>query len=246
MADAQRPRSRLPLIVAAVLFVPAVVTGVFVGRSIPERGSPAITPAITTSAESGASHWRQQDRRDLATCQEKLAAQKTLPTVASTSVADASPGDAGRDATQVPTTVEGLETELRRCTKSELVVSAEVCKAAARQFEALMALPKDGQSCGPKSRAADLVEENFERCDVIAELYAAVRPDDLTKEQASVIAEAMQIHKTLTEEELLRRLKEFVYTCTDVTPERPPGLRKGPAKRPSGLRELPEREGVDL
>lgn len=139
----------------------------------------------------------------------------------------------------MPTTVDGLEAELRRCTRSELVVSAEVCGAAARQFEALMALPKDGQLCGPKSRAADLVEENFERCAAIADLHAKVRPDDLTKEQASVIAEAIRIHKTLSEEELLRRLKEFVYTCTEVTPKRPPGLREGPPKR-SGMIEFPE------
>jgi hypothetical protein len=176
-----------------------------------------------------------------------LAAQtKTLAPVATPATADASPGDAERIVAQAPTTVEGLEAELRRCTKSELVVDAEVCSAAARQFEALMALPKDGQSCGPKSRAADLVEENFERCAAVAEIAAGVRPDDLTKEQASVIAEAMRIHQTLTEKELLRQLKEFVYTCTDVTPERPPGLRTGPPKRPSGQREVPEHKGVDL
>ncbi len=52
-------------------------------------------------------------------------------------------------------------------------------------------------------------------------MQAAVRPDNLTQEQASVIAEAMRIQKTLTEEELLRQLKEFVNTCTDVTPELP-------------------------
>ena len=41
------------------------------------------------------------------------------------------------------------------------------------------------------------------------------------------------MRRTLSEEELLRRLKGFVYTCTEVTPKRPPGL-KVPSKRPKG------------
>jgi hypothetical protein len=177
------------------------------------------------------------DRTALASCREKLAAAST---------ADAAVVQRHEDAGRALATVESLEAEFQRCAKSELVTSAEVCNAAARQFEALMALPKDGQMCGPKSRAADLVEENFERCAAVADTQSEVRAENLTKEQASVIAEAIRVHQTLTEDELLLRLREFVYTCTDVPPKRPPGLRKGPPKRPSGLRELPERKGVDL
>lgn len=238
MQSAKRTRCRVPLIAAAVLFVPAVGAGVFVGRKIPER-RPA---AITTSVGTGTSHWQRQDRTTLDSCQEKLAAlTKPRATVAN---ADASPGEAERDAAQPPATIEGLNAELRRCTKSEIVTSAEVCVAAARQFEALMALPKDGLRCGRKSRAADLIEENFERCGAFADMQADVRPDDLTKEQASVIAEATRVRKTLTEEELLRRLKEFVYTCTGVTPMLPPGLGE-PLKR-RWPKEPPERKGVNF
>ncbi|MRG96119.1 hypothetical protein GF068_29980 [Polyangium spumosum] len=111
------------------------------------------------------------------------------------------------------------------------MTSAEVCVAAARQFHVLLALPKDGLMCGPKSRAADLVEENFERCAMFADVPPDYRADDLTKEQSSLIAEAVRIHRTLTEDELLRRLKEFVFTCTETPPKYPPGVDRSKQRK---------------
>ncbi|MBK9262103.1 MAG: hypothetical protein IPM54_20150 [Polyangiaceae bacterium] len=225
MEGASRARFRVPLIAAAILFAPAVGAGVWVGRSIPERRP----KATEQNAEARSAPWVKKERQELASCQETLAALETLaafPEAGATLSADAVSEDAGR----TPATVEELEAELRRCTKNELLVSAEVCSAAGRQFDALMALPKDGLRCGPKSRAADLIEEDFERCAAFADMPANVRTDDLTKEQASLIAEAIKVHQTLTEEELLRRLKDFVYTCTETPPKLPPGVKKAPMR----------------
>jgi hypothetical protein len=207
-----------------------------VGRSMPEQRPP--TSGASERARSD--YWMWKDRQDLAACQEKLAAQTAAAAIASN--AGASVQAVNEDAGRAPATVEELETERKRCLKSEILTSAEICSAAGRQFEALMALPQDGQQCGPKSRAADLVEEDFERCAAFADMPTEVRAEDLTKEQASVIAEAIRVHRTLSEDELLRRLKEFVYTCTDVTPERPPGLRDPRKDR----RDPSKRKGVDL
>lgn len=118
--------------------------------------------------------------------------------------------------------------ELKRCRKSEILVNAEVCSAAARQLSALMALPKDGLMCGPKSRSADLIEKNFESCAVLSEIPADFRSDDLTKEESSLVAEAIRVRETLTEDELLRSLKEFVWTCTETPPKLPPMLKQAP------------------
>jgi hypothetical protein len=87
-----------------------------------------------------------------------------------------------------------------------------------------MALPKDGLICGPKSRAADLIEDNFESCAAFSDNSTDLRSDDLTKEESSLIADAIRVHQTLTEDELLRRLKEFVFTCTETPPQYPPGV----------------------
>jgi len=160
-------------------------------------------------------------RKDLSACQDKLArrlkGQRTL----------ADGGDAPEGGVvETAVTVEGLEGELRACRKSGVLVNAEVCVAAKRQFDALMAVPHDGLMCGPKSRAADIIEDNFESCAVFGDNSVDVRSKDLTKDEAKMIAEAIRIHQTLTEEEFLRRLKEFVFTCTDVPkktePENPP------------------------
>ncbi|WP_437279486.1 hypothetical protein WME90_02720 [Sorangium sp. So ce375] len=118
--------------------------------------------------------------------------------------------------------------ELKRCRKSEILVNAEVCSAAARQFSALMALPKDGLMCGPKSRSADLIEQNFESCAALSDIPADFRSGDLTKEESSLVAEAIRVRETLTEDELLRSLKEFVWTCTETPPKLPSMMKQAP------------------
>lgn len=208
-----RPRASRLVLIAAMLFVPVCGAGFFVGRSMGER------PPTQRTTEARSSPSVMADRRAFASCQQTLAAMKAAPTTLS---ADKPNEDAGK----APTTLEELETELRRCTSNELLVSAEICSAAGRQFEALMALPKDGLRCGPKSRAADLIEENFERCAVFATVSPTVRSENLTKEQSSLVAEAIRVRQTLTEDELLRRLKEFVYTCTETPPKLPPGVKR--------------------
>lgn len=175
MDNAKQRRFPILFIITAVLFAPAVGAGVFAGRSIPKR-----TVQVTPSAGSRSDWWTQKERLDLDSCRDRLAVEAAAAAIGSTAGVTGEPlrGDAGG----VPATIEELEAERNRCRKSEMVTSAEVCVAAGRQFEALMALPKDGQSCGPKSRAADLVEEDFEHCDVFADPPTAVALNDLTTE----------------------------------------------------------------
>jgi hypothetical protein len=228
----ERPKTTLPaarLLLAAALFVPAFVGGVLAGRSLGRKPAAAETKPAPRPAD-------RFELAELSTCQEKLAAR--LQARAAPSAADAAPGEPAADASPAPVTVEQLEAEHKRCRKSEVLVDAEVCVAGRHQFDALMASAKNGWGCGPKSRVADLIEENFERCATFADAPADVLSDDLTKEQSSRIAEAIRIHKTLTEDELLGRLKEFVFTCTETTPIRPPGLKKPsnpPKQSPANL-----------
>ena len=217
---AKKPRPPVPLLAAAILLVPVFGAGIFAGRSIPEQSPWAATEKPADRATQA----------ELSACQEKLAARSK--TRATPSDAAAPPEEANRDAPERPVTVEALEGDLSQCKRREFLTSAEVCVAAARQFHALLALPKDGLMCGPKSRAADLVEENFERCAVFADVAPDDRANELTKEPSSLVAEAIRIHRTLTEDELLRRLKEFVFTCTETPPKYPPGVDgSNPRKR---------------
>ncbi|MDC0744371.1 hypothetical protein [Polyangium mundeleinium] len=198
---------------AAVLFVPAFGGGVWVGRTMLERRPPATE--TETKPKTRSEHAAEEaDRQDLAVCRERVAVRSGARRAPSDPAAP--PGDVQEDAGKRVASVEELQAESAQCRKSEVLASAEVCVAAARQYRALLSLPQNGRWCGPKSRAADLIEENFERCAVLADVPADFRSNDLTKEQASLVAEAIRIHKTLPEEELLRRLKEFVWTCTET------------------------------
>jgi hypothetical protein len=218
--SAKKTRLTVPLVATAVLLVPTFVAGVLTGRSILGRRS----PANEESAEPASNPRVQRARRELAACQEKRAARSEPR--ATPSAADAPSGEANHEAARARATAPELEGELKRCKKSEILVSAEVCSAAVREFNALMALPKDGRICGPKSRAADLIEDDYASCAAFVDVPADVRSDDLTKEESSLIADAVRVHQTLTEDELRRRLKEFVFTCTEVPPKRPPGLEQ--------------------
>ncbi|WP_044963775.1 hypothetical protein [Sorangium cellulosum] len=82
--------------------------------------------------------------------------------------------------------------------------------------------------CGPKSRAADLIEQNFDSCAALSHIPADFRSGDLTKEESSLVAEAIRVREELTEEELLRSLKEFVWTCTETPPKLPPMMKQAP------------------
>jgi hypothetical protein len=222
--SAKRARLPIPFLAAAVLLVPAFGAGVFAGRSIPERQPKA------TGAGSGSDPSVRSDREDLASCQEKLAA---LPEAGATPSTTGGPAqEESADAGRALATVEELEAERKRCKKSTRLVNAEVCVAAARQFEALMALPKDGLTCGPKSRAADLIEENFESCDDFVGPPAG-GSEDLTKEEAALVAEATRVERAYPPEKVRARLKDFVWTCTETPPKYPPGLdlNKRPKRR---------------
>jgi len=222
---AKKPRRPVPLIAAAVLSVLVFGAGIFAGRSIPERSPSA---AAKNPAERPADRATQAE---LSACHEKLAAR--LRARATPSDAAAPPDEANRDAGERPATVETLEGDLSQCKRRSLLTSAEVCVAAERQFHVLMALPEDGVMCGPKSRAADLVEDNFESCAEFADIPPGHRADELTKEQASLVEEAIRIQRTLTEDELLRRLKEFVFTCTEGSPKYPPGVDWSKQRKPN-------------
>jgi len=209
--SAKKTRSGALVLAAAGALIPAFGAGVLVGRGMPEQSAPDSATSPEPVADPGV-------LRDLDVCQEKVAALRTPQ-------ADAAPPEEARQ--DVPTTkatLEELEVERKRCRKSRLLVNAEVCVAAVRQFNALMALPKDGMLCGPKSRAADLIEENFESCAVFGDTSEDGSGGDLTKEESSLLADAIRVHQRLTEDELLRRLKEFVSTCTETPPQYPPGV----------------------
>jgi hypothetical protein len=190
-------------IAAAVLLVPAFGAGVVIGGGTGKR------PMDVGAVEMGVDPRLQGE---VLACQQKLA---TPPGARARSAGAAGEADGG--APETAADVEALEKELKACRKSEVLVSAEVCSAAVRQFNALMALPNDGKLCGPKSRAADLIEENFERCAALAGIPADWNADSFTKEESRQIAEAIRVRETITEGELLRRLKEFVSTCTDTS-----------------------------
>ncbi|MDC3954313.1 hypothetical protein [Polyangium jinanense] len=178
-----------------------------------ERSAP--TTKTETKRKTGLERAAEEaDRQDLAACREKVAARSGARGTSSAPAAP--PGDTPEDAGERIATALELEAELAQCRKSEVVVSAEVCVAAARQYRALLSLPQNGRWCGPKSRAADLIEENFEHCATLADVPEDFRSNDLTKEQSSLVSEAIRIHKTLPEDEVLRRLKEFVWTCTET------------------------------
>ncbi|WP_437644541.1 hypothetical protein [Sorangium sp. So ce362] len=220
--SAKKTGHAIRVLAATVLLVPAFGSGVLVGRSILDRRP----PAEEKRAEPASDPRKRIDRRELAACQEKLAGHSEPQATAS--AADAPPGEGQQDAPEKAATVEELEVELKRCRKSEILVNAEVCSAAARQFSALMALPKDGLMCGPKSRSADLIEQNFESCAALSDIPADFRSGDLTKEESSLVAEAIRVRQTLTEDELLRSLKEFVWTCTETPPKLPPMMKQAP------------------
>lgn len=220
--SAKKTGHALRVLAATVLLVPAFGSGVLVGRSLLDRRP----PAKEKGAEPTSDPWMRIDRSALAACREELAARSAPRATAS--AVDAPPGEGRQDTPERAATVEELEVELKRCRKSEILVNAEVCSAAARQLSALMALPKDGLMCGPKSRSADLIEKNFESCAVLSEIPADFRSDDLTKEESSLVAEAIRVRETLTEDELLRSLKEFVWTCTETPPKLPPMLKQAP------------------
>ncbi|WP_437721481.1 hypothetical protein [Sorangium sp. So ce861] len=220
--SAKKTGHAIRVLAATVLLVPAFGSGVLVGRSILDRRPPATENREEPTSERST----RIDWRELAVCQEKLAARSEPQAIAS--AADAPPGEGQQDAPEKAATVEELEVELKRCRKSEILVNAEVCGAAARQFRALMALPKDGLMCGPKSRSADLIEKNFESCAALSDIPADFRLDDLTKEESSLVAEASRVRQTLTEDELLGRLKEFVLTCTETPPKVPPMPKQAP------------------
>jgi hypothetical protein len=209
----KKTRSGALVLAAAGALVLAFGAGVLVGRG-PEQRAPAAVTSPEPVADPGVI-------RELNVCQERVAALRTAQAAPLT---DAAPPEGARQ--DVPTTsatLEDLDVERKRCRKSQILVNAEVCVAAARQFNALIALPKDGLYCGPKSRAADLIEDNFESCAAFGDNSTDLRSDDLTKEESSLIADAIRVHQTLTEDELLRRLKEFVFTCTETPPQYPPG-----------------------
>jgi hypothetical protein len=210
-----KTRSGVFVLAVAGALVPAFGAGVLVGRGMPEQRAPAAATSPEPVADPGVI-------RELNVCQEKVAALRTARAAPLTDAAP--PEEARQDVPTTRATLEELEVERKRCRKSQLLVNAEVCVAAARQFNALMALPKDGLLCGPKSRAADLIEENFESCAVFGNTSADGSGDDLTKEQSSLISDAIRVHQTLTEDELLRRLKDFVFTCTETPPQYPPGV----------------------
>jgi hypothetical protein len=220
--NAKKASHAIRVLAATVLLVSAFGSGVLVGRAILDRRPPATEKRAASTSEP----WMRTDRRALAACQEKLAARSEPQATAS--AADAPPGEGQQDAPEKAATVEELEVKLKRCRKSEILVKAEVCSAAARQFSTLMALPRDGLMCGPKSRAADLIENNFESCGALSEILVDSRLNDLTKEESSLVAEAIRVRQTLTEDELLRRLKEFVWTCTETPPKPPPMLKQAP------------------
>jgi hypothetical protein len=211
----KKTRAGALVLAAAGALVSAFSTGVLVGRGMPSPRAPGAATSPEPVADPGVI-------RELHVCQQEVAA---LPTAqAAPPKAAAPPEEARQDIPTPKATLEELEAERKRCRKSEILVDAEVCVAAARHFNALMALPKDGVMCGPKSRAADLIEQNFESCAAFGDNSARFRSDDLTKEESSLIADATRIHQTLTEDELLRRLKEFVWTCTETPPQYPPGV----------------------
>jgi hypothetical protein len=215
----KKTRAGALVLVAVGALIPAFGAGVLVGRGMPDPSPPGAATSPEPVADPGVI-------RELNACQQEVA---MLPTArAAPSKAEAPPEEAKQDVPKTKATLEELEAERKRCRKSEILVNAEVCVAAARHFNALMALPKDGVLCGPKSRAADLIEQDFESCAAFGDDSARLRSDDLTKEESSIIADAIRVHQTLTEDELLRRLKEFVWTCTEAPPQYPPGAKLGP------------------
>ncbi|WP_437717133.1 hypothetical protein WMF45_12395 [Sorangium sp. So ce448] len=211
---------------ATLLLVPAFGAGVLVGRSLLDRRPPAKEKGADPASDPSL----RRDRRALAACREELAARSEPRATAS--AAEAPPGEERQDTPERAATVDELEVELKRCRKSEILVDAELCIAAARQFKALLALPKDGLMCGPKSRSADLIEKNFESCAALSDVPADLRSNDLTKEESSLIADAIRVRETLTEDDLLRSLKEFVWTCTETPPKLPPMPKQAP--KPQG------------
>lgn len=218
----EKTRAGALVLAATGALVSAFSAGMLVGRGVPSPRAPGAATSPEPVADPGVI-------RELQICQQEMAMPSTAQ--AAPPKAAAPPEAAGQDIPTTKATLEELEAERKRCRKSEILVNAEVCVAAARQFSALMALPKDGVMCGPKSRAADLIEQNFESCAAFGDNSADVRSDDLTKEESSLIADAIRIHQTLTEDELLRRLKEFVWTCTETPPQYPPGVNLNPRPR---------------
>ncbi len=205
-------------IAAAILLAAVFGAGIWVGRTaLGPKAPPEETPSV-----SNADPRTRTARGELEACREKLSARSQGRR--GLSDAGAASEDAGRGAEEAPVTLEALEAERSRCKKSERLVSAEVCVAAARQYRALLSLPKDGLMCGPKSRAADLIEDNFAYCDALSDIPADEGAGALTKEEASLLEEARRVRETYPEDEVLRRLKEFVFTCTETPPKVPPGV----------------------
>lgn len=223
-------RTRLGVFVLAGAGALALVfgAGVLVGRAIPERSAPEAETSPDPVADP-------ELLGKLQVCRQKAVALADDMAQAAPPKEAVLAKDAGQEIPATKATVEELEVERKRCRKSELLINAEVCVAAARQFNALTALPQDGLVCGPKSRSADLVEVNFESCAVFGGNQADIGSDDFTKEESSLIADAIRVHQTLTEDELLRRLKDFVSACTETRPQYPPGVNRD--RRPKGRRD---------
>jgi len=199
----ENERPALWPIVATILFLSALGVGVTLGRMNPERRSTAEEAQPTTRADVTARLLRE----DLASCREKLAAHAKAADVRGTRTN-------GRASARFTTDIE-LEAELVRCTKSETLKRSEVCVAARRQFDALMAVPGSG-ACRVKSIAAAVIERDFEWCAALSDLPADLASGALTKEESRLVADALRVRDDLVENKLARKLKVFTWDCIET------------------------------
>jgi hypothetical protein len=106
-----------------------------------------------------------------------------------------------------------LNTQVETCRKSEVLVNAEICSSVARHYAAIMALPDNGVLCIQRARAASFIEEDFEKCDDLAEMPDDLDLDSLTQEERSTLFEAVKVRKTISEDELRKQMGNVYETC---------------------------------
>lgn len=148
--------TKYSVLAGVCLLVMAFGVGIGVGRARREKPKPTETTRTTNSqfADTGEA---------LAACKAELETlSQPLPTP---SRMDAMTDEAKRAAAREAAKIEALEDELRGCRKSDLLLDAELCRAADRYGIALfMVVLHADRQCVDKPGVGDLILKHTEQC----------------------------------------------------------------------------------
>jgi hypothetical protein len=205
----KKTRAGALVLVAVGALIPAFGAGVLVGRGMPSPRAPGAATSPEPVADPGVI-------RELQICQQELAmpptAQLALPKAA------APPEEARRDAPATAAEVKALERDVKECEKGVVLAHAEVCGAVGHQLELMDKLTTLNRiSCYSKAKVGAYIKENFKNCAALGD--APPNLDNLTKEEADKVAQALNVYKTIDEARIDEHIKKIYRACIEKFPE---------------------------